>query len=41
MNKTLIFVIAVLIFGGIFMYDFYLGQIEKMQHSVEHMIHRH
>ena len=41
MNKTLIFIILVLVFGGVFLYNFYHTQLEKMQHSVEHMIHRH
>ncbi len=41
MKKTLIFIILVAVFGGAFLYNFYHTQLEKMQHSVEHMIHRH
>ena len=41
MNKTLIFIILVLVFGAAILYNFYHTQLEKMQHSVEHMIHRH
>ena len=41
MKKTLLIVLAILVVGGYFLYDFYQSQLHLMENSIDHMMHRH
>ena len=41
MRKGILLLIAILSIGSFFLYNLYQTQMVKMEHSFEHIMHRH